>query len=118
MPNKDDTKYALVYDKTEGHCHFCGDHINRRWRRSPHGHWHLDHITHKSKGGLDTVANYLAACTACNGLRWNRSGQSLRNVIRLGLIAKGQVKAETKIGKRLAELQKLQKATNRVRRAN
>ena len=73
MSSKDSTKYSSVYDKTAGHCHFCGDEIDRRWRRNPRRHWHLDHVTHKSKGGSDTLANYLAACSDCNGLRWNRS---------------------------------------------
>ena len=77
----------------------------------------MDHVTHKSKGGSDTLANYLAACSDCDGLRWNRSGHSVRKLIRIGKIAKGRIKSNAKVGKRLLSLQKGQKATNRARRA-
>jgi len=50
------TEAALrrIFDKTTGHCHFCGDPIifeNRGWSDRPHGHWEVDHVIQRHKGG-------------------------------------------------------------------
>jgi hypothetical protein len=36
-----------IFEKTNGHCHFCGDPItfeHRGWARVPDGHWEVDHV--------------------------------------------------------------------------
>ena len=64
------TQRQQVYDKTGGHCAYCGCEL-------PSKGWHLDHIIPVYRGhdgvnprfrGLDTVENALPACPRCN--RW------------------------------------------------
>jgi len=80
-----------VFDMFDGHCHFCGDEIvleKRGFTADMDGHWEADHVVMKKNGGSDRLDNLLPACTRCNRLRWGRSGQSLRLVLVLGLVAK------------------------------
>ena len=68
-----------IFDKTNGHCHFCGDPIefgNRGWSEKPDGHWEKDHVIQRDKGGAHTSENCLPACTRCNRLRWARPARS------------------------------------------
>lgn len=103
------TEQALraVFRKTRGHCHFCGDkvvlghygkaaHPKRKYRR---GAWELDHIIQAAKGGESNPGNLLPACWTCNRLRWHRRGRDLRRLIRLGLAANDEIKADTELGR-------------------
>ncbi len=71
-----------IWKKTNGHCHFCGDTIS--WRKRGHrrsradGCWEVDHVIQRDKEGLDSVDNYLPACTSCNRLRWHLNGPQIR----------------------------------------
>jgi 5-methylcytosine-specific restriction endonuclease McrA len=70
-----------IFEKTDGHCHFCGDEIRfgerggRSIRRK--GPWEVDHVIQRAKGGLGGVENCLPASTPCNRLRWQRTGQEI-----------------------------------------
>jgi 5-methylcytosine-specific restriction endonuclease McrA len=81
-----------IWNKTSGHCHFCGDpvdFIKRGWLEGDvSGYWEVDHVIQHRKGGQNIFANYLPACTRCNRLRWHRTGEKVRELIFLGLIAK------------------------------
>lgn len=116
------TALKKIFDKTKGHCHFCGDRLkfaNRGWRKSDtrwDGHWEADHVIQLHKGGARSAENCLAACTRCNRLRWQRKGRSLRNLLVLGLVAKSQVKQRTKLGRKLEERRKAWLDDNRRRR--
>jgi 5-methylcytosine-specific restriction endonuclease McrA len=73
-----------IFDKTDGHCHFCGDAItfeNRGWAEAPDGHWEVDHVIQKDKGGAKSADNCLPACMRCNRLRWHRKGKSIREIL-------------------------------------
>ena len=109
-----------IYDKTSGHCHFCGDPIkfeNRGWCEKPDGHWEVDHVIQRDKGGAKASDNCLAACTRCNRLRWHRTGEVLRDLLLLGVIAVKEIKAHTQIGKQLERLRKARLDENVIRRA-
>ena len=115
------TEVALrrIFDKTTGHCHFCGDRIvfeNRGWIDKPRGHWEVDHVIQRHKGGLESAENCLPACTRCNRLRWHRTGDGLREVLLLGVLAAKEIKAGTKVGVHLKELRKTRLAQNDLRR--
>lgn len=46
-------------------CRYCGCQVSRRAVGKPH-HATLDHVIPQSRGGLDTKANLVTACWACN----------------------------------------------------
>jgi hypothetical protein len=106
-----------VFDKTNGHCHFCGDKLV--FEHYELGEWELDHVIQKKKGGTNSPENYLPACGKCNHLRWHRSGKDLRDVIFLGLIANDEVTRKSELGKRLKELRdkRLERNETRPRKA-
>jgi 5-methylcytosine-specific restriction endonuclease McrA len=95
-----------VYDKTHGHCHFCGDkvvlgHHGETKRGYLRGAWELDHVIQRRKGGASNPDNHLPACWKCNRLRWHRKGRDLRRLILLGLVAQDEIKAGTKLGREI-----------------
>jgi len=108
-----------IYGRTIGHCHFCGDPIkfeNRGWSEKPDGHWEVDHVIQRGKGGTKRSDNCLPACTRCNGLRWHRTGDDLRDLLLYGLIAVRAIKARSQIGKELERLKESRLAANARRR--
>lgn len=108
-----------IFNKTGGHCHFCGDPIKfetRGWSASPNGHWEVDHFIQRDKGGAVSSANCLPACMRCNRLRWHRTGDGLRNLLLLGIIAAKEIKAHSKVGKSLEKLRTKRLEENARRR--
>ncbi len=109
-----------IFDKTSGHCHFCGDPIkfeNRGWALTMDGHWEVDHVIQRDKGGAKTAENCLPACTRCNRLRWHRSGDAVRELLWLGTIAMREIKYGTRVGKQLETLRQERLDENAMRRA-
>jgi len=109
-----------VWEKTKGHCHFCGDPVEfhkRGWRAGdPKGYWEADHVIQRGKGGLNVADNYLPACTRCNRLRWHRTGRAIRDLLLLGVIAQKEINKESITGKKLAELRSKRLSENQKRR--
>lgn len=119
MGSARDLTLREIFNKTTGHCHFCGDPIvfeNRGWTDNPDGHWEVDHIIQRHKGGNEGSVNSLPACTRCNRLRWHRTGDGLREVLLLGVIAAKEIKLGTKTGKQLRQLHTRRLAENVLRR--
>jgi 5-methylcytosine-specific restriction endonuclease McrA len=115
-----DHQLRQIWDKTNGHCHFCGDPVEfekRGWDDGDlTGYWEVDHVIQRDKGGSDSVDNYLPACTRCNRLRWHRSGERIRELLLLGLVAKDEIKRHTSLGKALTALRDKRLLANRQRR--
>ena len=109
-----------VFDRTGGHCHFCGDRLKfekNGWLENDRQcYWEVDHVFQKGKGGSKKIENCLAACTRCNRLRWHRKGNQIRELLLLGLIAKHQIKSGTPTGKVLTKLKNLRRLSNTKRR--
>jgi len=80
------------------------------------GYWEVDHVIQRDKGGDDSVDNYLPACTRCNRLRWHRTGEKIRELLLLGLIAQDEVNKGTIIGKSLIQLREKRLINNNKRR--
>src|SRR5580704_9492043 len=96
-----------IFEKTSGHCHFCGDPIkfaNRGFSEIPDGHWEVDHVIQRDKGGAESPKNCLPACTRCNRLRWHRTGDGIRDLLFFGVIATKEIKNRTPIGMELSRL--------------
>ena len=98
-----------IWNKTNGHCHFCGDRVSLRKRgyrrQRADGCWEVDHVVQRDKGGAaSSLTNYFAACTSCNRLRRHRRGSQLRELLMIGMIAKREMESFTETGKRLIVL--------------
>ena len=52
-----------VYDRDEGLCHLCGDHVN-------YEDMHMDHVIPLSREGTHTYDNVAVACEPCNRKKW------------------------------------------------
>ena len=91
-----------IFDKTKGHCHFCGGPITfelRGWKKDePRGYWEVDHVIQRGKGGSPRAENCLPACTRCNKLRWHRTGPQLRELLWLGIIAYHEIRYRDAVG--------------------
>ena len=115
-----DNQLHEVFNRTKGHCHFCGDPLvfdNYGKAEVLEGAWEIDHVIQKGKGGTKDVSNCLAACVKCNRLRWHRTGQEVRDLLLYGLIAKDEIKKGTQVGKTMEDLKdKRLKANFRRRR--
>lgn len=48
----------IVLARTGGECFYCETPMT--------GTWHVDHFIPRSKGGADTLGNYVPACPKCN----------------------------------------------------
>jgi HNH endonuclease len=97
-----------IWEKTNGHCHFCGDPVSLRKRgyrrQRADGCWEVDHVVQRHKGGVGSIENFLPACASCNRLRWHRRGAALRELLVLGIIAKSEIEKLTETGKELVRL--------------
>ena len=113
-------KLRDIWEKTKGHCHFCGDPVTldkRGWSEgSLDGFWEVDHIIQKGKGGSRFSDNCLPACTRCNRLRWHRYGEQIRDLLFFGLIAQKEIKKCSQIGKALSGLREKRLQENVRRR--
>lgn len=69
-----------VYDKTNGHCYYCGKRLafKNYGQLGNHGAWEIDHSKPKSKGGTDYLRNLVPACTFCNRDKSVRHGSGYK----------------------------------------
>ncbi len=115
-----ENQLRAIFDKTGGHCHFCGDPIQfekRGWVEVDlTGYWEIDHVIQRGKGGAGGIENSLPACTRCNRLRWHRKGEQIRELLFLGLIAKDEIKKGSDLGMDLKNLGEQRNQRNQKRR--
>lgn len=114
-------KLKAIFEKTDGHCHFCGDSVvlekyGVKDINDLDGAWEADHIIQKGKGGSKDAENCLPSCVRCNRLRWHRKGGDLRELIFLGLVAKDEIKKGSTAGKSILELKNKRERSNMSRR--
>ena len=93
-------RLRTIWKKTNGHCHFCGDRLffdRRGHRRRSDGSWEVDHVIQRDRGGVISPDNCLPACTGCNRLRWHRGGGEIRQLMRLGILARGEIEKKSEL---------------------
>jgi hypothetical protein len=54
---------ALIWDKTDGRCWYCGTKMN------PFTDFCIDHVCARSHGGQDTYSNLVPCCRRCNAIK-------------------------------------------------
>ena len=110
---------AIIWDKTNGHCHFCGERLifdNYGKSKFIIGNWYIDHIFPKSKGGKNTKVNYLSICGECNRLKWHRTGKEIQKLVKYGIISVREKNKGSEMGKKIDKLYKFQEESNKKRR--
>ena len=64
----DDDELNYIYDKSDGHCRYCGKKL--AWKNygvaGEKGAWEVDHGIPFSRGGTNYFRNLWAICTKCN----------------------------------------------------
>lgn len=109
-----------IWEKTQGHCHFCGDLVDfekRGWHDTDlTGYWEVDHVIQRGKGGNNSKNNCLPACTRCNRLRWHRTGEKIRELLIFGLIVQDEITQGTNLGKSILGLMGKRSLKNQKRR--
>ena len=78
--NLNNEKLSVIFDKTEGHCKYCGKQL--AWKNygksGNRGSWHIDHSNPKSKGGTNYLRNLVPSCINCNLDKNNSQGSSYK----------------------------------------
>jgi 5-methylcytosine-specific restriction endonuclease McrA len=115
----DKKEIIKIWDKTNGHCHFCGIDLifeNYGKNKDIKGNWNVDHIFPKASGGENKTVNYLPICGECNRLKWHRTGKQIKEIMRYGIVSLREKRKNTKIGNKIEEIYKLQEKANQERR--
>ena len=84
------SKKKLLHE-VNGRCFYCGIKLieeNTTW----------DHIIPRSKGGSGRTINFCACCRGCNGVKWDRSLETLRDIMQKSLEVKNYEFYFEKIG--------------------
>jgi len=106
----------LVFLKTGGRCHFCGEKLEFGARRGEKGEWNVDHVVQLAQSGVDNIENYLPICRVCNRLRWHFASNKIRELFRYGVIVLGEIRKQTELGKKIEDLYKKKLEDNKLRR--
>ena len=106
----------VIFQKTGGLCHFCGEELVFNAKRGENGRWNVDHILPFSHKGKDSIENYLPICKTCNRLRWNFESNKIRDLLRYGIVAYKQIRKKTSTGKEMLILYNKQIELNKKRR--
>ncbi len=85
-----------VWKTTAGMCHVCGGSLGSKWQ--------VDHVVPVRLGGRSKSNNYLPSCRECNRRRWHYRPEVLRLMMRFGILAKQEIRWNTKLGKQLLRL--------------
>ena len=106
------SKLRIIWQKTVGHCHFCGKKLVFKAygpKSGKRGKWQIEHVFPKIKGGVDSIENYLPVCRICNRLRWDWTGRKIQKIFQYGTIALREARKNTDIGKEIRRLYRAQK---------
>lgn len=99
-----------VRKKTAGRCHVCGGPLGLKWS--------ADHVLPRARGGRHNAANYLAACHICNRARWHWNSSLIRKILTLGVVARKEIRKETRLGLAMLVCFRRHRASKRTRRTS
>lgn len=68
------TKRQEIFDKTRGHCAYCGEKLELKDMQ-------VDHIVALRLGGDDDISNMLPACRSCNHYKRGNSLEGFRKMV-------------------------------------
>ncbi len=77
----------MILDKTAGHCHLCGGHIDD-------DAWEAAHVLPHAGGGQTHERNLLAAHPVCNRMRWFYGPEEFQWILRLGVWLRTQLEEQ------------------------
>lgn len=65
---------ALIWDKSQGRCWYCGKSMH------PFREFSIDHLVPQSRGGASNLANLVPCCRKCNMRKGNRDVEHFRRL--------------------------------------
>ena len=76
----DDETLSQIFNKTDGHCQYCGKKLAWANYGNPKGRggWEVDHSIPVSRGGTDHLNNLYPACVECNKNKGNLTGRQYK----------------------------------------
>ena len=74
---KSNSKKDRVWNKTHGHCHLCGERLNK-------ADWQIDHLVPRERGGADEDWNLLPICGFCNRMKKAATEYKMRRILMYG----------------------------------
>ncbi len=91
-------KRRLVWEKTQGHCHLCGDTLNE-------DNWVIEHIVPRvfTDHSAEDLWNLLPACRFCNGIKKGLGPDHMRRVLMYGRYCATESKFSTDVGTAIYE---------------
>jgi hypothetical protein len=76
-----ETVRAIVLQKTEGRCAYCGCSL------AQFTYWHAEHSIPKSRGGSDELDNLVPSCPRCNSYKSTKTPRELADYVKDETIA-------------------------------
>lgn len=101
----------IIYSKTCGKCHICGQDILM-------GKFEADHVKSHSSGGASTTDNFLPACKTCNNYRWHYLPEEFQWILKLGIWARTEIENSTVLGNKIANTFVVREKNREHRRTN
>lgn len=101
----------VIYIKTGGKCHVCGQEILM-------DKFEADHVKSHSSGGTSITDNFLPACKTCNNYRWHYLSEEFKWILKLGVWARTEIERDTKSGNQMARFFIEREKTRELRRKN
>ena len=104
-------KKKAVYNKTDGHCHICGE--NMTYRKMT-----VDHLVSRHHGGDDSLGNLLPAHGKCNRTKWTGRLDRWIQILNYGIFGFELIKSKHKLSLEIIELIKKREMRNRKKMEN
>lgn len=82
MSRKGLTKYkAILCENGDENCHYCNVKLVFGKKQRSFNFATVDHVQPKSKGGENSLSNFVLACMGCNSLRGNMSYDKFCSIV-------------------------------------
>ena len=73
------TKSIKIWNKTNGHCWYCGIALKFYEDRNEADTFCIDHVCPQIKGGDSSIENLVPCCRSCNSKKGNKSVEEFRS---------------------------------------
>lgn len=76
-------KISAIWQKTNGHCWYCGESFQGEKSDHARRKWVIDHQIPVSRGGTNSIDNLVVSCSFCNGRKNDKTVEEYRRYLAL-----------------------------------